>query len=243
MEFKKVSDLSFFTDEQKLWFMNYIIYKDGKVFNEKTGKYANRTLHGDGSRGYVVNLSIHLDGIRKQRQISLHKALADLFIRPMSEGETVVFLDGDKTNISIENLIYRLTNRQKKAEYSKCSVEMKGITEEGRVCTTCKDFKEWEEMSGNKKSSVCRECASKRGYEYQKRVGYWNKPVNFDTYSEQLKDDLPINVDGKIGFNCVKCGDVFLLTRGKVQNRIRVEFCIVPLICDKCSEEKDNEPK
>ncbi len=233
MEFKKISDLSFFTDEQKLWFMNYIMYKDGKVFNEKTGKYANRTLHGDGSRGYVVNLSIHLDGVRKQRQISVHKALADLFIRPMSTGETIVFLDGNKENISLDNIIYRLTGRQRKVEYGKCAIEMKGITEKGRVCITCKDFKEWDEMSGNKKSSVCRECASKRGYEYQKSVDYSNKPVNFDTYAEVLKMDSPINVDGKLGFNCDSCKKVFLLTRGKVQNRTRI-ISRTPLLCDDC---------
>lgn len=235
MNFKRISDLSFFNDDQKQWFKSYIIYENGDVFNEKTGKPVARTMHGP--RGYVVNLSIHVDGVRKQRQVALHRALADLFIRPIKDGEKLFFIDNDKKNISISNLVYRLTENQKKKEYGKCLAEMKGITEEGRFCNTCGEFKTWDEMSGKAKSSTCRKCASKRGSEYQKSVDYSSLPVSFDTYSEQLKDDHPINNNGLLCFKCSKCGNEFLLGRSKVLSRVRsikLTYNVKPLVCDKC---------
>jgi hypothetical protein len=237
MDFKRISDLSFFNDDQKQWFKNYIIYENGDVFNEKTGKSVARTMHG--SRGFVVNLSMHVDGIRRQRQVALHRAIADLFIRPIKEGEKLFFIDSDKKNISVGNLIYRLTEKQKKAEYGKCLVEMKGISDSGRFCNSCGNFKSWDEMAGknNNKSSTCRQCASKRGSEYQKSVDYSKRPVNFDTYSSALKDDSPINKDGLLGFVCSKCKKEFLLQRSKVLSRVRsikLTYNVKPLVCEEC---------
>jgi hypothetical protein len=236
MDFKRISNLSFFSDEQKEWFKNYIIYENGDIYNEKTEKIVARTMHG--SRGYVVNLSIHENGVRQQRQISLHRALADLFLRPISDGEKLFFIDGDKTNLEICNLIYRFTDKQKKKEYSKCLKEMKGITDEGRFCNVCEKFKVWEDMSGGNKVSICRSCATKRGTEYQKSVKYSNRPVGFATYADILSGDNPINMDGYLGFVCTKCNKEFLLRRSKVLSRVRsikLAYNTNPLVCDECA--------
>lgn len=238
MEYKNIRDLSFFSKEQKELFKNYIISKDGKVFNKKTNKDISNTIHG--TRGYVANLSVRRDGVRIQRQIVIHRAIADLFIRPIKSGEKLCFVDKDKTNISISNLTYKITEQKKKEEYSKCLAEMKGITDYGRICTTCGELKEWKLMSANS-SAICRTCASKRGVEYQKKHKYSEQPVPYDTYATRFKDDGPIDIDGFLGFYCYICKEQFKIQRGKVLNRLRsikLKYNVQPLICTECKEEE-----
>lgn len=242
MDYKYVSDLSFFDDDQKEWFKNYIVYENGDIYNEKTDKYVSKTLHG--IRGFVVNLSIHIDGNRMQRQIVVHKAVADLFIGPIKDGEKLVFLDGDKENVKSSNLIYRMTKSQQSLEYSKCLNEMKGITDDGRICNICEEFVKWDLIAGpdDKKLSICKRCVSKRGMEYQKSVNYSGGSVSFDTYADRmLESDDVSSVDGFLGVACSKCKEVFLITRGRVLNRIKSiknKCDVLPLICAKCKEEK-----
>ena len=234
MEYKKISNLSLFNDDQKEWFKNYVIYSDGKVVNEKTGKEVSQTLHG--TRGFVVNLSIYIDGERKQRQIIVHRAVADLFIRPIMDGEKLSFKDGNKKNTDVSNLFYEKTEKLKKIEHSESVIAKKGITEEGRICTSCGSFKTWVEMC-NKKSSICRKCASKRGVEYQKKVGYSENPVSYKTYAERFVQDCPVDIDGQLGFKCAKCGTIFLITRSRVLNRakaMKVGHELKPLMCLNC---------
>lgn len=241
MEFKKISNLSFFSDEQKEWFRNYIVYENGDIFNEKTGKSVAKTLHG--SRGYVVNLSIYVEGIRKQRQIIVHRAMADLFIGPIKDGEKIYFYDENKENINISNIAYTDTEKSRKAKTTLESIKAKGITKDGRICTSCNKFKIWKEMAG-KKSSICRLCASQRGMKYQKTVNYSNQSVKFKTYSERLKQDNPVDVNGLLGAICSKCKNVFLLTRSKVLSRIRsirLSYNVKPLICKECIEKGEND--
>ena len=235
MEYKKISDLSFFTEEQKGWFKNYVISSDGqKIENEKTGKEVSRTLHG--TRGYVVNLSIYIDGERKQRQIIVHRTVAELFIRPMGDGEKLSFKDGNKLNTDVSNLFYEKTEKSKKVDKSLEIIKKKGITEEGRLCTSCGEFREWKDMAG-KKSSICKKCASKRSFEYQKAVKYSERSVSYDTYADRFVSDNPINLDGYLGLKCVKCGETFLITRSRVLNRIKavkIGHNPKPLVCPNC---------
>lgn len=238
MRYKNISDLSFFSKEQKELFKNYIISEDGVVFNKNTDKNISNTIHG--TRGYVANLSVRRDGVRIQRQIVIHRVIADLFVRPIKSGEKLCFISGDKTNISISNLAYKLTGQKKKEEYSKCLAEMKGITDDGRICTTCGEFKEWELMSANS-SAICRTCASRRGVEYQKEHKYSEQSVPYDTYATRFKYDGPINIDGSLGFYCSVCKEQFKIQRGKVLNRLRsikLKYNVQSLICTECKEKE-----
>lgn len=238
MEYKKITDLSFFSDEQKGWFDNYIIYEDGTVYNQKTCKEVAKTLHG--SRGYVVNLSIYIDGKRRQRQIVVHRAVADLFIRPIADGEKLCFVDDNKENTHMSNLKYVLTKKKKMEEHGETVAKQKGITKEGRICTKCKVFKPWKEMASSK-LSVCRKCASERGMNYQKSVNYSQQPVKFATYASRLKRDNPVDVNGFLGAACSICKKVFLLTRSKVLNRIKSfqkNNNSSPLVCPECKEKE-----
>lgn len=236
MDFKEISDLSFFSDEQKKMFKNYIIYEDGTVFNRKTGKNVSKTLHG--VRGYVSNLSIYIDGKRKQRQIVIHRAIADLFIRPIKDGERIKLKDGNKKNTHVSNIEYVKTEKKRNKEKVKKNKEAKGITSSGRICTKCKKFKIWDEFCG--KHSICRKCANEIGIEYQKSVGYQKLHVKFKTYAVRLAADNPIDVNGFLGVACSKCKDIVMLTRTKVSNRLKSIKCGYkpkPIICEKCKGE------
>lgn len=241
MEYKRISDLSFLSEDQKKFFKHYVMYEDGTIFNEKTDSAVEKTLHGN--RGYVANLSVHVGGFRWQRQITIHRALADLFIGPIKDGEKLIFLDGDKTNLDLKNIVYRMTKTQQSIEYGKCLMEMKGITEEGRICNSCDSFVTWDLIAGppEKKLSICKKCVSKRGIKYQKEVGYANMNVPFETYADRLVGDSVVDIDGFLGVNCSVCGEKFLLTRSKVLNRIKSlskNYNVHPLLCDECAEKE-----
>ena len=219
MKSKSISELSYLTHEQKEIFSKYILFENGNVVNEKTGKEVSKTLHG--TRGYVVNLVVHVDKKRVQKQIVIHKAVADLFIGPLTDGYKLTFVDGNKENICLSNLAYRMTEKQRKAEYSKCLTEMKGITEEGRVCSVCKEFKNFDEFpNAGVGSAVCLQCANKRSIDYQRSVNFSHKPVPFETYCERLDQDNPQNINGNIGLICCICGNIFLPSRGMIANRV-----------------------
>lgn len=114
MEYREISDLSFLNKYQKEWFSNYILYIDGTVWNNKTQKEVKKTEHG--IRGYVINLSRHIDGKRQQRQICVARALMDLFVQPISEDTVVEYIDGDKKNINIKNFKIREMKQRSKNE-------------------------------------------------------------------------------------------------------------------------------
>lgn len=111
-EYKMANNLSFLTKEQSIYFNRYRFYIDGTVYNEKTGKEIARTKHG--KRGYVVNLSKYVDGRRKQRQISLGRAIADLFIRPVTDDYIIEYEDSNKENFDLSNLKYRKINKKER---------------------------------------------------------------------------------------------------------------------------------
>lgn len=233
---KSISELSGFTDIQKEAFENYLISDEGIVTNSKTGNKIVGTYHG--TRGLVINLSSSVNGARIQKQITVHRVVAELFIRKILPGETIVFLDGDKENTSKSNLVYRLTQKAKSEEYSECAKQMKGITKDGRFCNSCGEFKVWEDMGNGTKGSICRSCSSKKGNEYQKKTGYIKKNVKYDTYADKLKNDNPLNVQGFLAFVCTKCGNVFLPVRGKIVNRVqslKKGWRPKPITCEDCS--------
>lgn len=110
--YKMASELSFLTNDQKRYFENYRLYMDGIVYNEKTGKEVSKTKHG--TRGYVVNLSRYIDGRRRQKQICIGRAIADLFIRPVKDDEIIEYADKNKENFEPSNLKYKKINKMEK---------------------------------------------------------------------------------------------------------------------------------
>lgn len=243
MNFKEISDLSFFSAEQKELFRSYIIYEDGTVFNRKTKKNVSKTLHG--VRGYVSNLSVYVDGKRKQRQIVIHRAVADLFIRPMKDGEKIRLKDDDKKNTHFSNIEYVKTEKKKNIERIEKNKTEMGITDTGRVCVKCGQFKSWK-MMGGKKSAVCKMCANKMRSEYQKSINYSRLNVKYETYAERLADDNPVDVNGFVGIHCALCNDIVMMTRTRVLNRLKTisrGYTPKPIICKQCKKEKNDGKK
>lgn len=242
MSVKRVSDISFLTSEQSELFSNYTISNLGVIYNEKTGKETNKTIHG--KRGYVVNLSISVGGKRTQRMIVVARAMADLFMRPIKDGEKICFIDNDNTNIDIDNIVYRMTKLSMNKEYCECSKAYKGITKKGRFCTICEKFVKWDDISSGsdgKKLSICKKCSSARGVKYQKSVGFSNAPAPFSTYHERLKLDNPIDVNGNLGIKCPECLNIFIPARSKVLGRVKLLSSgktPVKFICNECASTK-----
>lgn len=76
----------------------YIATSDGKVFNEKTGKYLRPQSNG---RYYKVTLSL---GNSKQQQFLLHRIIAECFVPNLMKKKEVNHINGDKYDNRIENL-------------------------------------------------------------------------------------------------------------------------------------------
>lgn len=98
---------------------NYYISEEGKVFNQKTGKYLQGSLD---KNGY---LRFRLEG----KNVSIHRMVLETFDpRPNMALLEVNHIDGDKTNNKLENLewVTHQENMQHAVKYNltkKCSNE------------------------------------------------------------------------------------------------------------------------
>ena len=89
----------------------FYINQDGEVLNDKTGKILTPYLDERGC--YRVSLRLR-DGTHKNPQV--HLLLARAFIPRPDNATGVIFIDGDKSNYSLDNLDWRVPKPKIKKE-------------------------------------------------------------------------------------------------------------------------------
>ena len=77
---------------------NYLIYEDGKVYNQKYKRYLKQGFHG---RGYLY-VSLWKDG--KGKNISIHRLIGDHYIPNPENKRCIDHINRIKTDNRIENL-------------------------------------------------------------------------------------------------------------------------------------------
>lgn len=99
------------TDFKKIeGFENYLIYSDGRVWSERTGKFLKPEIN---KSGYLI-VDLRRNGEHNRRRV--HRLVAEAFIPNPNNYPVVNHIDEDKTNNDISNLHW--CTQQYNAEYS-----------------------------------------------------------------------------------------------------------------------------
>ena len=88
-------------------FNNYQISENGEVYNKTTGNMLKNLVCINGYQ--IVYLSIHA----KKYNMALHRVLGTIFLN-IPINKKIIFKNGDKTDLSLDNLVCKLKLKKKR---------------------------------------------------------------------------------------------------------------------------------
>ena len=105
-------------------FENYLIFEDGKVYNQKYDRFLKPDNNGD--RYLTVNLYKNNIGYKRK----VHRLVGQAFIPNPENKPTIDHIDRDKTNNNVENLRWATIgeNAQNKGYYANNKLNIKNIS-------------------------------------------------------------------------------------------------------------------